>query len=415
MRLRFLFFFFIAIALIPQFSHAQSASQLQSQIQENNRQLEALKAEIAQYQKQLNALGTQKSTLQSAINELTLSQKQLSTQIKATENKIRSANLQIQELTLSIGDKETAIAEDQIAIAKALRTIAEGEEPPLVVQVISSDSLGEAWQKADELVQFNEALRDNIANLRMVRTELSTNRDKVTAAKKNLVALQNELGLQKKSIDVQKTAQQKLLSDTQSQESNYQKLLAQKKAEEAAFEKALFDLESQLQYILDPRSIPPAGKGVLRWPVANVFITQQFGKTSDSRRLYASGTHNGVDFRASIGTPIFAAGSGTVWATNLGAVPNCQYGKWVLVKHPNGLATLYAHLSDVRVQKGQAVTTGQVVGFAGNTGYAIGPHLHFTVYAAGAVTFKNYTCWNGAVVNIPIAPVNAYLDPMVYL
>ena len=177
----------------------------------------------------------------------------------------------------------------------------------------------------------------------------------------------------------------------------------------------LFELESQLQYVLDPNSIPPAGKGVLRWPLASVFITQQFGKTSSSQRLYVSGTHNGVDFKAPIGTPVHAALTGTVMATNLGAVPNCQYGKWVLIKHLNGLATLYAHLSEVSVQQGSTVTTGQVIGFAGNTGYAIGPHLHFGVYIAEAISFKNYICWNKAVVNIPIAPINAYLNPLVYL
>lgn len=411
--------FALGIALLllsgPHAALGDAASDIQAQIQENNRQLDALKAEIAEFQKQLNALGTQKNTLQSAISSLALSQKKLASEIQATQNKIGSANLKIKELTFSIGDTEETIAANQYAIAKALRSVAENERMPLVVQVISSHTLSDAWQAADEAVQFNRALGEDIKDLRTARTELASDRDEVTKAKNDLVALQNDLTLQRKSVELQKAAQQKLLTDTKNQESAYQSLLAQKQAEEKKFEATLFDLESQLQYILDPSKIPPAGKGVLRWPLSDVFITQQFGKTSSSQRLYASGTHNGVDFRARIGTPVRAALMGTVIGVNYGSVRNCQYGKWVLVEHPNGLTTLYAHLSEISVAKGATVTTGQLIGFSGDTGYAIGPHLHFTVYAAEAVSFKQYTCWNKAVVTIPIAPVNAYLDPLAYL
>ncbi len=401
--------------VLPTISYAQSAADLQAQIDANNRQLEVLKTDITAFQQQLDTIGAKKNTLQSTISSLALSQKQFATHIQITQNKIASANLQIQKFTLSIGNKEASIVSDQKAIVKALRRVAENEQTPFVVSIISSHTLSEAWQVTDETIQFNRALLGNINSLRAARTVLTNNRDEVVKVKVNLITLQTDLTLQKKSVELQKIAQQKILVDTKNQETTYQKLLAAKKVEEARFEVALFELSSQLQYVLDPKRIPPAGKGILRWPLSNVFITQQFGKTSSSQRLYVSGTHNGVDFRASIGTPVRAALSGTVLAINYGAVQNCQYGEWVLIKHPNGLATLYAHLSEISVQKGSTVSAGQVVGFAGNTGYATGPHLHFGVYVSEAISFKQYTCWNGSIVTIPIAPVNAYLDPLSYL
>lgn len=395
--------------------HAQSASDLQSQIDANNKQLDALKAEIAAFQQQLDTLGSKKNTLQSTINSLSLSQKQLTTQIQATQNKIASANLQIKQLSLSIGDKEASIAADQEAIAKALRIVAESEGTPLITSLISADTLGDAWHAVDEMTQFNRALSENINDLRIVRTTLASNRDEVLKTKANLVALQNDLAIQKKSVEVSKTAQQKLLADTKNQESVYQRLLADKQAEESRFEATLFELASKLEFVLDPSRIPPAGKGVLRWPLDAVFITQQFGRNSSAQRLYTSGSHDGVDFRAAIGIPVRASLSGTVLEVNYGAAQNCQYGKWVLIKHPNGLATLYAHLSDITVQKNAVVVTGQVIGFSGNTGYATGPHLHFGVYLVDAVSFRQYTCKNGQRVTIPIAPLNAYLNPLSYL
>ena len=88
---------------------------------------------------------------------------------------------------------------------------------------------------------------------------------------------------------------------------------------------------------------------------------------------------------------------------------------WVLVRHGNGLTTLYAHLSSISVSKGQSVLTGQLLGHSGNTGYATGPHLHFTVYASDAVQFKQYTCRSGPTVTVPISAYSAYLNPMDYL
>ncbi len=145
-------------------------------------------------------------------------------------------------------------------------------------------------------------------------------------------------------------------------------------------------------------------------------ITQYFGNTAFSRTAaYKGQGHNGIDLRASVGTPVKAALTGTVQEINLGTAPNCQYGKWVLIKHNNGLTTLYAHLSSISVVPGQAVSTGQLIGYSGQTGYATGPHLHFTVYVSSGVTFTQYKCNSGASVKLPISPFNGYLNPINYL
>jgi murein DD-endopeptidase MepM/ murein hydrolase activator NlpD len=112
---------------------------------------------------------------------------------------------------------------------------------------------------------------------------------------------------------------------------------------------------------------------------------------------------------------VVSALGGEVVATNEEVADACQYGKWVLVRHGNGLTTLYAHLSSISVAKGAVVKTGQLLGYSGATGYATGPHLHFTVYASDAVQFKAYTCRSGKTLNVPVAAFSAYLDPMKYL
>ncbi len=224
----------VALGLPPALSSAATGD-IQTQLDANSAQISALQAQIAEYQKQLNSLGTQKGTLKSAISSLTITQKQLAAQAQETQAKISSANLQIQKLTHSIGTKEENIAADQTAIAKALRTIAQGEEATLVTQIVSSHSIDEVWQVADEAYQFNEALIGHISDLRDARTQLTSNRTQVQSTKATLVSLQNDLASQKKSIDANKQKQQRLLAQTNNQESTYQKLLAAAKAELASY------------------------------------------------------------------------------------------------------------------------------------------------------------------------------------
>ena len=221
------------------------------------------------------------------------------------------------------------------------------------------------------------------------------------------------------SLNIVKAEQKKELDITKNQESTYKKLLADRKKQKEAFEKEMFNYENKLKYKLDPKSIPKAGSSPLDWPVDDVRITQQFGVTNASKRLYASGSHNGVDFGVKVGTPVKAMANGTLVAQG-DTDTTCRgvsFGKWILIKYDNGLASTYGHLSQHSLTAGTRVTTGQVVGFSGNTGYSTGPHLHVSMYPADAVnaTSRPSASCPGRDLYMPIAPVTAYLDPLAYM
>ncbi len=91
--------------------------------------------------------------------------------------------------------------------------------------------------------------------------------------------------------------------------------------------------------------------------------------------------YNGVDYGASVGTPVLAAAAGEVIVAK-GSGWNGGYGLYVVVKHANGTQTLYAHLSRNAVAVGDTVAAGQVIGYVGNTGRSTGSHLHFEVRGA---------------------------------
>ena len=101
-------------------------------------------------------------------------------------------------------------------------------------------------------------------------------------------------------------------------------------------------------------------------------VTSNFGWRDGSR-------HNGIDIDLKTGDPVVAAFDGKVRiAGNYGG-----YGNVVVVRHYNGLETLYAHLNKIKVKPGQEVASGQLVGLGGNTGRSTGSHLHFEVRFKG--------------------------------
>lgn len=94
------------------------------------------------------------------------------------------------------------------------------------------------------------------------------------------------------------------------------------------------------------------------------------------------GGHTGIDYRANVGTSVVSAKDGTVVIASESGW-NGGYGRYVVITHGDGMITYYAHLSDVRVNPGQRVSQGEVVGLSGNTGRSTGPHLHFELRVNG--------------------------------
>ncbi|ACB94072.1 M23 family metallopeptidase [Beijerinckia indica] len=121
-------------------------------------------------------------------------------------------------------------------------------------------------------------------------------------------------------------------------------------------------------------------KFLVRVPLAAEKMTSGFG-TRFHPILGYSRPHTGVDWAAPIGTPIFAAGNGTV----LKAGWDSGYGRRVEIQHANGYITTYNHMSGFAkgMSEGMRVRQGQVIGYLGQTGLATGPHLHYEVIVNG--------------------------------
>lgn len=112
-------------------------------------------------------------------------------------------------------------------------------------------------------------------------------------------------------------------------------------------------------------------------PLSEVKITDDYGYNRDT--VGYTIVHKGTDFRAPVGTEVKAINSGIVRV----AKTYTSYGNAIIIDHGLGVTSLYMHLSELKVKQGDTVTSGQVIGLSGQTGYATAPHLHLSIKIKG--------------------------------
>lgn len=114
-------------------------------------------------------------------------------------------------------------------------------------------------------------------------------------------------------------------------------------------------------------------KEFLRAPLNFSYISSEFNPRRMHPVLKRIRPHNGIDYYAPKGTPVYAAGAGTVIQSGYSPAN----GNHVFIKHANNIVTKYLHFTKTAVKKGQKVQQGQTIGYVGSTGLATGPHLHY--------------------------------------
>lgn len=113
--------------------------------------------------------------------------------------------------------------------------------------------------------------------------------------------------------------------------------------------------------------------GKERSPLDDTYVTSDFG-------LRRAQWHYGTDIRVKVGTPVYAPFDGIV---RINQYERHGYGRYMVIRHKNGLETLYGHLSKTFFNVGDEVKEGDVIGYGGNTGRSTGPHLHFELRYEG--------------------------------
>ncbi|MCH7883143.1 peptidoglycan DD-metalloendopeptidase family protein [Patescibacteria group bacterium] len=407
--------------LLPFVAAGEEINDLKSRITKKNNQIAEIEREITGYLNEIERTEKEANTLGNQIKRISATVSKLSGDIRLTRRRIEAAELALEKLGEEIGDKEDATEVLKRALAELIRNFNETQSKTLLEILLAYPTFSSFFSDLEYIENLGAGIDLKLSDLREVKKTLTTEKKEKGRQKKRLIYLREELADRKVIEEGARRQKKILLSVTKNKETQYKKLLSERLAKKDALEAEIRKIEEELRITIDPDSLPKTGSGVLAWPLDKVKITQYFGNTRFSTRnpqIYNGKGHNGIDLRASFGTPIKTALAGKVSAIG-NTDKTCykvSYGKWILIDHGNNLSTLYSHLSFIKVASGASVKKGETIGYSGNTGYTTGPHLHFAVFATQGVrisTIRSKIC--GTLMRLPVAPYSAYLNPLSYL
>lgn len=383
---------------------------LENKITAKEEELKRINQQINEQKIKLDQTQSQKNTLTNEVKKIDINIKQIDLGVQASRVIIDRLDLQIKTLQGDISEAESDILQKQAAVNEILRQIQDKDnENPLIV-FLKNETLSDGVLEIQSLTDLNNTLNIKISELDKSKKKLSDVLNQASTTKEAKEVEHQTLQNKKEIASDLKQEKQKFLQETKNKEKTYQDSIKQLEQQQLAIANEIEKIESQLRSQINYKNLPKNIPGLLATPVPGR-VTQEHGSTKFARSAYKSQWHNGTDFAASIGTPVISAAEGVVVSTDNQDL-YCRkgaYGKYVAIKHYNGLTTLYAHLSLYKVREGDKVERGQIIGYSGNTGYATGSHLHFGVYDSETFYIdKSKSCG-------PKMPFGGDLNPRNYL
>jgi murein DD-endopeptidase MepM/ murein hydrolase activator NlpD len=424
-----------AVFLWAYAARAETVDDLKQALEAKNTEVKKLEEEAAKFRDEIASRQSQARTLSGELARIDTAIARLRRDIALTQRKITAKELEIRKLSLEIHDKEDTLEKVRRGLGATVRGMSESDRETLFAIILRTGGLADFLRRIGDASQLQKRMLDSITVIRDLRTQLQEQKTDAQRTQADLEDLRRSLAGQNDVQQNEKKSRSDLLALTKNKEQQYQKLLADSEARRAALADEIRGIEEKIKITIDSSLLPRRGRGVLAWPLPNLAlsactttfrqnslincITQFFGNTAFAAAgAYNGKGHNGADFRAEIGTPVLAADAGTV--TGVGDTDagcrRASYGKWVLIRHASNLSTLYTHLSAIGVTAGEQVSRGSRIGYSGMTGYATGPHLHFTVFATQGVQIQDIrsrVC--GRMMTLPVGALNSYLNPLDYL
>jgi murein DD-endopeptidase MepM/ murein hydrolase activator NlpD len=394
---------------------------LKAKINEKATILEAIEAQKAAIQQNLEEVEGSARTLSQEVKGIDTNIRQLDLTIQSNEVTIEKLGFELQFLADEIPRIEDSIANAKLTMKRLFVELQEREHENLLVLFLRNRSLSDSVGELQTITALNNRLTVQIEEFRALQDALAGRINETARTKSRTQVAQVNLASRQVIAAEVKAEKERLLEATKSQEELYERQLQQLKALQSDISKEIDAYETELRRTIDKNLLPIPRPGVLLWPVNGGRLTQDYGYTAFAARNYGSKFHNGADIGAPIGTEVFAAEKGIVINVgNQDAYRGCYragYGKFVVIKHENGLTTLSAHLSKYIVKVGDIVERGQVFGYVGRTGWATGPHLHFTVFATQTITPARGSLPEGTIQSRSCGPmpVGGDMNPLPFL
>jgi len=389
---------FLVITLITNFFYFQkiyaevdSADpeilKLNEQVEEKKMQIEELNRQKAIYQQNINLRQRESVNLRNQMAILDNEIAKITIDVQTTELGITQANLEIENYQLQINNREEEISGQKEKLAEILRQLYKNKRQDSALEIlILNDSLGAFFAQVSKLENVQEGIKENVDDLKILKQDLEIKKASQEEKKTELNDLKAELTAEQDKLQGNRQAKELIFVTTKGEELKFQGLYNKLIQEQQQINEDIQDLEIQARKkLLELEGLITNEAGLI-WPVPSRTITATFHDPDYPFRYIFE--HPAIDIGGTPqGTEVRAALSGYVAIAKNGG----QYGySYVMIVHPNGLSTVYGHLSQINVTVDTYVVQGEVIGLSGGmpgtpgAGYlSTGPHLHFEVRLNG--------------------------------
>lgn len=359
---------------------------------------EDLNNQLSGIQQQMEEAGNKKANAEVTITNVSEQLHQIQVELDQATANLKNYEQQRMAVENEIVKNEKLLAEAQARLSKRegvfnkrVRDIYINGRLSYLEVIIGAKDFSDFANRVEMLKRIIDADIKLISSIKTEREEISQRKATLEADRAKVVELENKAREAQAVIQKKKDEQSAILAqaqndkavaeqmqaDLQASSDAIRAMLQQRAAERAAAAAAAAAAQAAQSSGGGSDYTYVQGTGQLAWPVSGV-ITSGFGWREHpifGRQIF----HTGIDIGVDEGTPVHAADSGTVvysgWMDG--------YGYAVVIDHGNGISTLCAHNSDLAVSEGQSVSKGTVIAYAGSTGNATGPHVHFEVRVNG--------------------------------
>ena len=383
----------VTVALaVGGFAHAQNttshdlehgASEARSRAAEARADEQALAGDIATQSERIDAVESDIGGLSGEVAEL-------EGQLNRSRARLEALEAEVAEKTRALARARAQVQVAQRHLSKRVVDIYTSDEPDALSVVLGAESLDELIDLLDMQSRVLESDADLVGQFTALRSRVATERARVARLRKDRAAetaaikhhaIDRRAALQslvarRDSLAALRSARQRSLASVQVQRRRWEEQADALEAESARVASVIAaappaPLPGPDEHVPTPGSPVPSSSGFV-WPVGGTVVSpygQRWGRL-----------HAGIDIAAPAGTPIVASASGqVVYAGSMSG-----YGLLVVILHPGGIATAYAHNSGISVSVGQPVSQGQTIAAVGCTGHCFGDHVHFEVRVGGS-------------------------------
>ena len=335
-------------------------------------------------QKEIEDMESDKEDTFKYIEKLDKKTEKLEKELETVGKQLKETKKELEKNQAELEKAKEEAGKQYDTMKRRIKYMYENGNQDYLDMIFGSKNMGDLLNRTEYVEKISDYDKNIFTEYKKTKDEIATKTDQTQKQMEQLEAYEADYKQEKDSIAQLKKNKKKELASYEKSLKNNQKKANEYSAQAAKAEAAVEALLQKKQAEIDAQnaegSSNSGGDGTLRWPLnSGGRVSSQFGHRS-SPTAGASSYHKGIDIAIASGTPIVAAGAGTV----VTATYSSSAGNYIMISHGSRLYTVYMHCSRLAVSEGDKVTKGQTIGYVGSTGISTGSHLHFGVSKNGS-------------------------------